>query len=68
VDFTRCLYREKYDEPASSYIIRSEKTGSRTIVNFNDLPEMTAGEFQEIVPAFSSEYSDGNETWWHFEV
>ncbi|KAK4457757.1 Ketohexokinase [Cladorrhinum samala] len=67
VDFTRCLYREKYDEPASSYIIRSEKTGSRTIVNFNDLPEMTAGEFQEIVPAFSSEYSDGNETWWHFE-
>ncbi|KAK3984793.1 Ketohexokinase [Cladorrhinum sp. PSN332] len=69
VDFTHCLYREEHDEPASSYIIRSTKSGSRTIVNYNDLPEMTVAEFEEIVRAFLSESGNhnGDGCWWHFE-
>jgi ketohexokinase len=67
IDFSRCLYREGYEEPASSYIIRSGATGSRTIVNFSELPEMTVGEFEAIVDAFTTEH-DGDECWWHFEV
>ncbi|KAL2197395.1 Ribokinase-like protein [Corynascus similis CBS 632.67] len=64
VDCSHCLYREGHDEPASSYIIRSTKTGSRTIVNFNDLPEMTTDEFERIADAFAER---GDECWWHFE-
>ena len=66
IDFSRCLYREGYEEPASSYIIRSGATGSRTIVNFSELPEMSVGEFETIVDAFTTEH--GDECWWHFEV
>ncbi|KAL2140181.1 hypothetical protein VTI28DRAFT_4105 [Corynascus sepedonium] len=65
VDCSHCLYREGHNEPASSYIIRSTKTGSRTIVNFNDLPEMTTDEFERIADAFAER---GDECWWHFEV
>lgn len=65
IDFSHCLYREGYEEPASSYIIRSGETGSRTIVNFSELPEMTVGEFEEIADAFTEH---GDESWWHFEV
>jgi hypothetical protein len=64
VSLEHCLYREMHTEAASSYIIRSEQTGSRTIVNYNNLPEMTIGEFEAIVRRFSSD----DETWWHFEV
>ncbi|KAK5993273.1 Hepatic fructokinase-like protein [Cladobotryum mycophilum] len=63
VDFRHCLHRETHTEAASSYIIRSEATGSRTLVNYNDLPEMTVGEFEAIARSFSSH----DETWWHFE-
>ncbi|KAL6891052.1 hypothetical protein HDV57DRAFT_513515 [Trichoderma longibrachiatum] len=63
VNLDLCLYREAHTQAASSYIIRSEQTGSRTIVNYNDLPEMTVGEFQAIVPRFSA----SEDTWWHFE-
>lgn len=58
------LYRETHTEAASSYIIRSEQTGSRTLVNYNDLPEMTVSEFEAVVRRFSPD----DETWWHFEV
>ncbi|AEO56213.1 hypothetical protein MYCTH_2116851 [Thermothelomyces thermophilus ATCC 42464] len=64
VDCSHCLYREGYEEPASSYVIRSAETGSRTIVNFNDLPEMTAREFEKIADTFVKQ---GEECWWHFE-
>ncbi|KAM0475328.1 hypothetical protein ACHAPX_007082 [Trichoderma viride] len=63
VSLEHSLYRETYTEAASSYIIRSEQTGSRTLVNYNDLPEMTVGEFEAIVQGFSPD----DETWWHFE-
>ncbi|KAL2263650.1 hypothetical protein VTK26DRAFT_5812 [Humicola hyalothermophila] len=64
IDFTHCLYRQGHDEPASSYIIRSSETGSRTIVNFNNLPEMTVDEFGEIADHFVGQ---GDNCWWHFE-
>ncbi|KAM4056102.1 pfkB family carbohydrate kinase domain-containing protein [Hirsutella rhossiliensis] len=62
-DLDHCLYRDACSEPASSYIIRSEATGSRTIVNYNLLPEMTAREFEGVVRAFVSH----PDSWWHFE-
>ena len=64
VDFTHCIYREENTEAASSYIIRSQESGSRTIVNYNGLKEMTAAEFEKIVQRFRAD----QETWWHFEV
>ncbi|KAK4238874.1 Ketohexokinase [Achaetomium macrosporum] len=66
IDFSHCLYRAGNEEPASSYIIRSGETGSRTIVNFNDLPEMTGSEFEKIADAFA-EHGKGDGCWWHFE-
>ncbi|ESA42449.1 hypothetical protein GE21DRAFT_7304 [Neurospora crassa] len=78
VDFSHCLYRKGHDEAASSYIIRSGATGSRTIVNYNDLPEMTTDEFMKIADGFVSLQHDhnvdassrgfiGEDCWWHFE-
>ena len=76
VDASHCLYRTGHDAAASSYIVRSGATGSRTIVNFNDLPEMTAGELEGIVDALTGEVGvvggggggGGDGCWWHFEV
>ncbi|KAH8908846.1 hypothetical protein BR93DRAFT_966875 [Coniochaeta sp. PMI_546] len=62
-DFSHCLYREGHTEPASSYIIQSQAAGTRTIVNYNDLPEMTVQEFADIADSFR----DIPQTWWHFE-
>ncbi|KAA8633531.1 hypothetical protein SMACR_02593 [Sordaria macrospora] len=78
VDFGHCLYRKGHHEAASSYIIRSGATGSRTIVNYNDLPEMTTDEFVNIVHGFAAMPEDqshdgstsnlfGEDYWWHFE-
>ncbi|KAI1468441.1 Ribokinase-like protein [Daldinia caldariorum] len=64
VDFTRCIFREDHHQPASSYIIRSEATGSRTLVNYNDLPEMTIGEFVAAVEGIGDNDDD---VWFHFE-
>ncbi|PHH92717.1 hypothetical protein CDD83_5740 [Cordyceps sp. RAO-2017] len=65
VDFGHCLYRQGSTEAASSYILRSDASGSRTIVNHSDLPEMTAAEFEAVVQAFASDRH--GRTWWHFE-
>ena len=64
VDFTRCIYRGGHDQPASSYIIRSEATGSRTLVNYNDLPDMTLNEFQAAIEGLNPQ----DDMWVHFEV
>ncbi|KAF5025908.1 hypothetical protein F66182_2027 [Fusarium sp. NRRL 66182] len=63
VDFSHCIYREASTEAASSYIIRSEASGSRTLVNYNDLQEMNEHEFEKIVQSFEPD----QDTWWHFE-
>lgn len=64
VDLSRCFYREGCTEPASSYIIKSQETGSRTIVNYNELPEMTVDEFVGMTHGLPS----GRRMWFHFEV
>ena len=64
VDFKCCLYRQGYAQPPSSYVVRSQETGSRTCVNFNELPEMTVSEFVEIADRFRGE----QDCWFHFEV
>lgn len=64
VDFKHCLFRQEHVEAASSYIIRSGRTGSRTLVNYNDLPEITPNELDAIIQSFNAD----EETWWHFEV
>lgn len=65
VNLDHCLFRAGHWEAASSYIIRAEDTGSRTIVNFTDLPEMTEHEFTHVADSFARGEKD---TWWHFEV
>lgn len=69
INFDHCLYRGGHQEPASSYIIRNAGTQSRTIVNYNDLAEMTTEEFVKIANTFA-EKPDGSvdDSWWHFEV
>jgi ketohexokinase len=64
IDFSRCLYRADKTEAANCYILRSRSSGSRTIVNFNDLEEMTLPEFIAVADQFREE----PESWWHFEV
>jgi ketohexokinase len=63
IDLTHCLHREEVSEPASSYIIKSRSSGSRTIVNFNDLPEMTSSEFYTMANGLGD-----NASLYHFEV
>ncbi|EGX91433.1 PfkB family kinase, putative [Cordyceps militaris CM01] len=63
VSFRHCIYREEAAEAASSYIIRSKETGSRTLVNYNALDEMTVAEFEAIARNFKPE----SRSWWHFE-
>jgi len=63
IDLSHCLYREQCAEAPSSYITRSLATGSRTIVNYNDLPEMTTNEFRSMADEISDEAS-----MYHFEV
>ncbi|OJD11982.1 hypothetical protein AJ78_07353 [Emergomyces pasteurianus Ep9510] len=64
VDLQHCIYRESCGEPASSYIIKSTSTGSRTIVNYNELPEMTVSEFVEVMERLSATACP---RWFHFE-
>lgn len=65
VNLSHCIYREDASETAVSYILNSQATGSRTIVNHNGLAEMTVGEFAGIAETFQEDDAD---TWWHFEV
>ncbi|CAO1606261.1 hypothetical protein XANCAGTX0491_009761 [Xanthoria calcicola] len=59
-----CICRHHVNEPASSYIIRSRAMDSRTIINYNSLPEMTAAEFAAVADKLGEE----NMAWCHFEV
>ncbi|KAL4972565.1 Ribokinase-like protein [Aspergillus desertorum] len=62
VSLSHCIYRQEFEEPASSYIIKSRASGSRTIVNYNELPEMRLEEFIRIADKMGTEAS-----WYHFE-
>ncbi|QSS52698.1 kinase, pfkB family protein [Histoplasma capsulatum var. duboisii H88] len=65
VDLQHCIYREQCSDAASSYIIKSASTGSRTIVNYNNLPEMTVSEFVEIAERLAAAACCPR--WFHFE-
>ena len=43
--------------------MRSAINNTRTIINYNPLPEMTLGEFVDIVMKLGKKVS-----WYHFEV
>lgn len=58
-----CIFHDQSEEAARSYIIRNRKNGSRTIVSYNPLEEMTLAEFQE-----SAAYLRRKDGWFHFEV
>lgn len=64
--------RDNASEAPSSYIIKSESNGSRTIVNYNELSEMTFQDFRNSFEALREEYQSvygpGQEDCWcHFE-
>ena len=63
VDLSTCIYRSEHTKAASSYIIRSQASGSRTIVNYNALPEMTSSEFTEVINRTDLD----DLSWIHFE-
>lgn len=63
VQLSHCIFREQFEEPASSFIIKSQATGSRTIVNYNQLPDMTSEEFSRIADELGPKTK-----WFHFEV
>lgn len=63
VNLDHCVYREGFEEPASCYIIKSQSTGSRTIVNYNNLPDMALEEFIAVANELGPKA-----TWFHFEV
>ncbi|CAA9965374.1 ketohexokinase [Pyrenophora teres f. maculata] len=61
------LFRDGYEEAASSYIIQSQETQSRTIVSINQLPEMKFEEFKQRVETFASSLATEEKVWVHFE-
>lgn len=63
VDLTHCIYRGSSTEAPSSYIVRSQTTDSRTIVNYSELAEMTIDEFARVADSVS-----GKAKTYHFEV
>lgn len=63
VSLEQCIYREEFSEPASSYIIKSLESGSRTIVNYNELPEMSVDEVKGVIDSVGEKAG-----WFHFEV
>ena len=65
VDLTYTVIRNSF-EPPSSYIIRNLSTGSRTIVNYNEIGEMNFDEFRLAFDALSDSYGH-DKLWCHFE-
>lgn len=65
VNLDHCIYREDKTQATSSYIIRSQATGSRTIVNHLGTADLTKIEFIGVAEQFRDQDA---ETWWHFEV
>ncbi|KAI4234073.1 MAG: hypothetical protein LQ349_004004 [Xanthoria aureola] len=61
-DLANCICRPDVNEPASSYIVRSRQVDSRTIINYNGLPEMTTAEFASVADKLGK-----NMGWCHFE-
>jgi ketohexokinase len=80
VNTHHCVFREDHDEPASSYIIHAEDQRTRTIVNYNTLPEMTSRELHQRIESIHPHHPDSTpphdppndpeataDLWVHFE-
>lgn len=68
VDLDYCVYRDGHSEPVTSYIISSEASQSRTIVNHNRLPEMTADEMiRATYQLYTSDMAQDELQHFHFE-
>ncbi|KAF2438866.1 ketohexokinase [Karstenula rhodostoma CBS 690.94] len=63
---TGCIFREGFENAASSYIIQAAANNSRTIVSHNPLPEMTTQEFIDGASAIWKQ-SEVKQHWFHFE-
>lgn len=61
-----CIYRDNAQTAASSYIISSQNTGTRTIVSYNDLHEMELEEFKVSVDSMRKQ-DNVYQGWFHFE-
>lgn len=61
-----CIFRNNFDNAASSYIIQAATNNSRTIVSHNPLPEMTTKEFIESASSIQA-HSKTESLWYHFE-
>ena len=61
------IYREDATEAASSYIIVNAHKGTRTIVSYNELKEMTLKEFVTRAKILINN-AGVCEGWYHFEV
>lgn len=68
IDLRHCIYRDECQEASSSYILKSEAADSRTIVNYNELPEMSVKEFTDAARNIASGVQTGGQFWFHFEV
>lgn len=66
VDLSKCIHREAFMDPITSYIICSQAASSRTIVNHNELPEMTLDEFINATSEIMEE-NGSDQFWFHFE-
>lgn len=72
VDTDSAIFRDKFYDAATSYIIKNTENGSRTIVNYNELPEMTVEEFQDSSVYLGRKYVydygfNHHSGWYHFE-
>lgn len=61
-----CIFREAFQNAASSYIIQAAANNSRTIVSHNPMPEMTTEEFIESATSIRRQ-DEAGEYWFHFE-
>ncbi|KAH9868178.1 hypothetical protein J1614_007250, partial [Plenodomus biglobosus] len=70
INLEKSIFRQDHEEAASSYIIQSQATLSRTIVSVNALPEMTTDEFKAHIGAIAKDHihqRPQNNYWIHFE-
>lgn len=70
INLEKSIFRQDHDEAASSYIIQSQATLSRTIVSLNQLPEMTTDEFKAHIDAMAQDHlpqRPRKKCWIHFE-
>jgi hypothetical protein len=63
VEMGWCFCRPGRKIAPSSYIVRSKESGSRTIVNYSEIEDITVEEFKGVFDAVG-----GMVKWWHFEV